>query len=78
MTPQTLTIKNGIITLPRELKHSWQKAEVFVLPTKDALIVKRIEKPLKNLTDLINRVVSPQMSSQEIGKEIQSYRNEKK
>ena len=45
MTPKTLKVENGTITLPKELRQAWRDADVFVMPSKDSLYFKRIDKP---------------------------------
>lgn len=45
MINQTIKVENGIITLPKKLQEQWKKAEVFVLPGKDTLIIKKIYQP---------------------------------
>lgn len=47
MTTQTTKIKNGTIVLPEELRKSWKMAEVFVFPSDDTLIIKKVQKPLE-------------------------------
>lgn len=47
MANQTTKIKNGIIVLPKELKKSWKGAEVFIFPSDDTLVVKKIQRPLE-------------------------------
>ena len=73
MTTQTATIKDGKITLPEKLRKPWKKAKVFIFPSNDTLIVKKVQKPLSNLSDLASRISSPKISEREIKKEIQSY-----
>lgn len=79
MTTQTTKIRNGKIsfTLPQKLQRAWRGAEVFVFPTEDSLILKRISKPLSRLSDLASRISSHKISQKEINKEIQSYRKSK-
>ena len=47
MTTQTAKVKNGTIVLPRELRKAWKMAEVFVFPSDDTLIIKKVQKPLE-------------------------------
>lgn len=47
MTTKTTKVKNGTITLPKEFRKSWKEAEVFIFPSTDTLIVKKIQKPLE-------------------------------
>ena len=70
----TTKINNGAMTLPKEIRAAWQGARVLVMPTDDTLIIKRMEKPLKKLSDLANRVSTPPMTQQEIDKEIKADR----
>ncbi len=77
MTTQTLKVENGRITLPKNLQKNWQKAEVFVFPNKDTIVIKKIQKPLFRLSGLTSRISSPKMTQKEIEKEIQVYRKNK-
>lgn len=77
MNTQTVKIENGTITLPEEIQKDWREAEVLVFPNNDTLIVKKVSRPLKKLSDLADRTVSPAMSSREIDQEIQAYRQNK-
>jgi len=77
MVTQTTKVKNGMIILPKEFKKAWKKTEVFIFPSKDTLIIKKIQKPLSRLSDLALRISSPKMGFKEIEKEIQSYRKKK-
>lgn len=47
MTTKTTKVKNGTITLPKELWKAWKGAEVFIFPSEDTLIVKKIQKLLE-------------------------------
>ena len=47
MTTKTTKVKNGTLTLPKELRKAWKEAEVFIFPSEDTLIVKKIQKPLE-------------------------------
>jgi len=43
-------VKDGSITLPKEMKQAWKNAEVFMIPSGDSLFLKRVKKPsLKGL-----------------------------
>ncbi len=77
MSKTILKIKDRILVLPQELKKNWQRAEVFVFPSKDTLILKKIRKPLQNLSEVADRVSSPPLSQKEINKEIATYRKNK-
>ena len=77
MTTSTTKVKNGTITLPKELRKTWKRAEVFVFSNKDTLIIKKAYKPLSRLSELASRISTPKMSCKEIEKEIQSYRKNK-
>lgn len=74
MVTQTAKVKNGTIILPKKLRKAWQKAEVFIFPNPDTLIIKKIQKPLSRLSELPSRISSPKMSQKEIEKEIQACR----
>lgn len=45
MVTQTIKIKNGAITLPKELRKKWGRGEVFIKTYRDKII---IEKPRTN------------------------------
>lgn len=77
MTTKTAKLKNGIITLPRELRKDWKGPEVFVWSERDTLVIKRPYRSLSRLSGLANRISAPKMNQKEIEKEIQSYRNRK-
>ena len=77
MTIQTTKVKNGMIILPKELRKTWKKVDVFIFPNEDTLIIKKIQKPFPKLSDLASRISSPKMSQKEIEKEIQAYRKKK-
>jgi len=77
MVIQTTKIKNGTISLPEKIRKSWKGAEIFIFPSRDTLIVKKIQKPLSKLSNLAQRISSPKMSQKEIEKEIQDYRKSK-
>lgn len=78
MTTSTITkIQNGTIVLPKSLRKTWQKGDVFIFPSQDTLIVKKVQKSLSRLSDLASRVSSPKMTQKEIQKEIQDYRKTK-
>lgn len=77
MTSQTTTIKNGTIVLPKAIRKAWQGADVFMLPDEDSILIKKIEKPLKRLSDLADRIKSPKMSQSEIENEIKAFRKSK-
>lgn len=47
MTTQTTKVRNGNISLPEEIRKSWKGADVFIFPSNDTLIVKKIQKPLE-------------------------------
>ena len=46
MTGQTTTIKNGAIVLPKEIKKAWQGADVFMLPSENSILIKKIENQI--------------------------------
>lgn len=55
MTTKTLKVKNGTIVLPKELKKAWKMAEVFIFPSEDTLIIKKIQKPLEADWDIYEK-----------------------
>lgn len=77
MTPQTTKVENGKIVLPKQLRKAWKEAKIFLFPNEDTLVVKRIRKPLAQLSELASRVSSTKLSRKEIEKEIQAFRNAK-
>lgn len=63
MTTATITkIKNGSISLPREIRKIWKGAEVVVLPSQDSMYIKRISRPslaeMKPKLQKLGRLVS--------------------
>ena len=77
MTTQTTKVKNGALILPRDILKSWKKADVFVLPLPDTLIVKKLAKPSRKLSEIASVVKLPKLTSREIQKEIQAHRRQK-
>jgi len=77
MVTQTTKVKNGMIVLPKGLRKTWKRTEVFIFPNKDTLIIKKIQKPLSRLSELASRISLPKMTKKEIEKEIQAYRKKK-
>ena len=74
MTSQTAKVINGSITLPRALRERWENADVLIVPADDTMVMKRIGKPLKRLSDAAERVSSAPLSQEEIADEIAAYR----
>ncbi len=74
MTTKTAKVTKGSLVLPRELLARWENADVLIVPDEDTIIVKRMEKPLQRLTELMERVSSPTMTNEEIVNEIAAYR----
>jgi len=77
MITKTVKIKNGTITLPKKIRKSWKGTEIFIFPSKDTLIIKKIQKPLSKLSNLAQRISYPKISRKEIEKEIKNYRKNK-
>jgi len=77
MNRQTAKVKNGVITLPKSISKSWEKAEVFVFSEKDTLVVKKIQEAPDKLSKLASKISSPKLSANEIEKEIQVFRKNK-
>lgn len=46
MATKTTKVKNGTITLPKELKKSWGGAEVYVNAGRDSIFIKRLQPPV--------------------------------
>lgn len=74
MITQIAKIKNGTIVLPKEIQKSWAGIDVFMLPREDSILIKKIEKPQEQLSDLADKVKSPKMSGKEIEQEIEDFR----
>lgn len=76
MNQSKLTIKNGRVLLPRGISEKWNNAEVAVLPSQsnDTLIIKRVQKPLRRLSEIAERSPLSRMNKQAINREIQDYR----
>jgi len=74
MTQKTLIIKNGMIKLPKGIQRAWKQVEVVIFPSKDTLVVKKVQKPIRKLSEIAERISLSRMSSQEVEKEITSYR----
>lgn len=74
MTTQTLKIKNGAIALPSVLLKKWQESDVLVFPSEDTLLIKRIQNPLKKLSDLAGRISVKPFANKSIAQEIKNYR----
>ena len=76
MKIKKLTIKNSVVTLPREFEKRWNNAEVAVVssPTEDTLILKRLQKPVQSLSTIAARNTRPPMSRGTINREIRAYR----
>ncbi|MBI4223696.1 MAG: hypothetical protein HY609_02080 [Deltaproteobacteria bacterium] len=73
MPTQTAKIKNGALVLPR----SWKRADVFVLPLEDTLIVKKLSRPARKISEIASLVKLPKLTAREIQKEIETYRRKK-
>ncbi len=70
----TLKVKNGIIRLPKNVERQWNQADAVLFPSRDTLVVKRVQKPLGKLSDIPNRISLPRMKAREIEREITAYR----
>lgn len=77
MTAATAKVKNGTITLPKKNFKRPGRKQGFLFFFKDTLIVKKMQKPLSNLSAVAKRISLPKMSKKEIEKEIQNYRKNK-
>lgn len=77
MTTTTLKIINGTIRLPKELQRSWKQAQVLLFPSKDTLIVKKVQKSIQKLSEVAERITLSSMSEREIEKEIAEYRRKR-
>jgi len=76
MTTKTAKVINGSLTLPREIGQLWERADVLLVPSDDTLLVKRIGKPLKKLSDVAERIATPAMATNAIQEEVDQYRKE--
>ncbi len=55
MTAQTAKVKDGIITLPEELRSVWENAEVYITSERDRISIKRLSPaPLNAMLDELN------------------------
>jgi len=77
MTFQTTKIENGTIALPQVIRQAWEKANVLIFPSQDTLLIKKVAKPINNLSEIANRITSKQMPLSTIAKEIKQYRKNK-
>jgi hypothetical protein len=41
----TTKVKNGSIALPKDIRKTWQNAEVMILPGADSVYIKRLKQP---------------------------------
>lgn len=73
----TLKVKNGTIKLPKNVQKQWKRADVVLFPSHDTLVLKRLQKPLGKLSDIVGRISLPQMKTREIEREITAYRQGK-
>lgn len=71
---KTLTTKNGSITLPKKLGRKWSNVSVFIVPSKDTLVIKKMQKPLGRLSDIARKNTSRRMSRRTIERQIRAYR----
>ncbi len=77
MTTQTI-IKNGKIVLPAAISQAWEKSEVLIYPKPNSILIKKIQKKFKNLSELAKKTSSTKkLSSFEIQKEIEAFRKNK-
>jgi hypothetical protein len=74
MITKIAKVTNGVLSLPRELMERWENANVLIVPADDTMVVKRMEKQLKSLSEVAERVSIPAMSDEEVANEIASYR----
>jgi len=52
MTSQTTTIKNGAITLPKEIRKAWQGADVYISSSQDSMFIKKLTPPSISFSDM--------------------------
>lgn len=80
MNPQTTKVKNGKITLPRELRKSWEKADVFIEFSGDTIFIKRLSKPTLTLKEMMDKfrwaARKTSLSRKDVEKAIQEVRKE--
>lgn len=77
MTTTTLKIKNGTIKLPKDLQKSWKQADVLLFPTKDTLIVKKVQNPIQKLSEIADRITFSPLTQREVAKEVAEYRRKR-
>lgn len=76
MTTQTI-VKNGKIVLPSIISQAWEKSEVLIYPKRNSILIKKIQKSFKNLSELAKRTSSKKLSPSVIQKEIEAFRENK-
>ena len=47
---QIIKIKNGAVTLPKQVRTSWKNASVYVSASKDSVLIKRFAAPRTSRT----------------------------
>lgn len=67
-------IQNGTVKLPTPLSKKWQNVDIVVVPLKEAIILKRLNRPFGKLSDIALANDLPALSDSVIEKEIADYR----
>ena len=77
MTNKITKIKNGILTLPKELRKSWKEADIFVSGEKDTIFIKRLSKPSLSFKEMLDEfnAIGKNISRKTLDKAIKSIRN---
>ncbi len=79
MATQTIKLKNGVIDLPRELKKSWEGAQVFMSASQNSIFINRIQgaPSLKDLEPKL-QALGKMITQEEIDDAVREVRAESK
>ena len=80
MTQTTLKVKNGSITLPKEVRKYWKNAEVYIRISGDTAILKRVQQPRRIFEDKTVRqltAIGKKISNKDITDAIKWARSQK-
>ncbi|OGY91526.1 MAG: hypothetical protein A3H70_05365 [Candidatus Komeilibacteria bacterium RIFCSPLOWO2_02_FULL_48_11] len=74
-----IKLKNGAIDLPRELKKSWEGAQVFMSTSQNSIIINRIQSTpsLKDLRPKL-QALGKMITQEEIDDAVRDVRAEQK
>lgn len=75
MRTKTAKVKNGVITLPKELRKTWGEAEVYVSAGRDSIFIKKFARP--SLSELRPKLkaLGKRISEKEIEEAIREVRS---